>query len=63
MTYFAIYLENNFIGFITEESQKAFLLECNPLHEFYEFIWEFETPPMPYDISLEDGVITILKQA
>ena len=59
MIYFAIYLENNFIGFITDESQKSFLLEYNPLHEFYEFNWEFETPPMPHNISLENGVITI----
>lgn len=59
MIYFAIYLENNFVGFITEESQKSFLLECNPLYEFYEFNWEFETPPMSHNINLEDGIIQL----
>ena len=61
MTYFAIYLENNFIGFISEESQKDFFIECDPSYKFYDFDWGFETPPMPHDINLENEVIEILK--
>jgi hypothetical protein len=62
MIYFAIYLEKKLIGFITEESQKEFLLECNELTKFYEFIWEFDTPPMLEDIQLDNEKIVILKQ-
>ena len=39
MKYFAIYLDETFVGFITEDSQKVFLLETNPNYKFYEFIW------------------------
>lgn len=62
MKYFAVYLDDKINGFIVEEVQKEFLLECNSLYEFYEFEWEFETPPMPNDLNLEDGKIIILKQ-
>ena len=59
MNYFAIYLNDNFIGFITEESQKAFLLECDPNHQFYAFEWTQEKLPMPSDVSLVDGELQI----
>jgi hypothetical protein len=59
MNYFAIYLNDNFIGFIKEEAQKAFLLECNPDHQFYVFEWEQDNPPMPSDVSLVDGELQV----
>ena len=59
MNYFATYLNGSLVGFITEESQKAFLLECDPNHKFYPFTWEKETPPMPEDITLENDNIII----
>lgn len=59
MTYFAIYLNESFIGFITEESQKAFLLECDPNHQFYQFTWNGETPPMPENVELVDGELIV----
>ena len=59
MNYFAIYLNDSFVGFIMEESQKAFLLECDPNHEFYQFTWNEETPPMPKNVSLIDGVLQV----
>ena len=59
MNYFAIYLNGSFVGFITEESQKAFLLECDPNHKFYQFTWNEETPPMPTNVSLVDGNIQV----
>lgn len=59
MNYFATYLNGSFIGFIMEESQKAFLLECDPNHEFYQFTWNEETPPMPENVSLVDGVLQV----
>ena len=59
MNYFATYLNGSFIGFIMEESQKAFLLECDPNHEFYQFTWNEETPPMPENVSLVDGELQV----
>ncbi len=59
MNYFAIYLNDNFIGFITEESQKPFLLECDPNHQFYPFTWEQESPPMPNNVSLVNGELQV----
>ena len=59
MNYFAIYLNDNFVGFITEESQKPFLLECDPNHLFYQFTWNEDTPPMPENISLVDGELQV----
>lgn len=59
MNYFAIYLNDNFVGFITEESQKAFLLECDANHVFYQFTWNQDTPPMPRNISLIDGALVV----
>jgi hypothetical protein len=59
MIYFAIYLDESFIGFISEESQKAFLLECDPNHEFYQFTWNEETPPYPWNVSLVDGELEV----
>jgi hypothetical protein len=60
MEYYAIYLNENFVGFINEESQKAFLLECDPNHEFYQFTWDKDTPPMPGDINLVNGNLQII---
>jgi hypothetical protein len=61
MKYIAIYLDETFVGFITEESQKTFLLECDSNYEFYNFTWDSEVPPMPSDIELVDGSINIVK--
>ena len=63
MNYFAIYLNGSFVGFITEESQKAFLLECDPNHLFYQFTWNGETPPMHEDVQLIDGEIVLTNQS
>lgn len=59
MNYFAIYLNGSFVGFITEESQKAFLLECDSNHEFYQFTWNEENPPYPWNVSLVDGQLVV----
>lgn len=59
MIYFAIFSNESFVGFITEESQKAFLLECDPNHQFYQFTWNEETPPMPESIQLVDGELQV----
>jgi hypothetical protein len=61
MIYFAIYLNDRFIGFITEESQKVFLLETNLNYKFYPFTWEQDFPPMSDDILLVDEKIQLIK--
>jgi len=60
MNYFAIYLNETFIGFITEESQKAFLLECDSNYQFYEFTWNLDSPPMPSNVSVIDDQIQVI---
>lgn len=59
MNYFAIKINDDIIGFVTEESQKAFLLECDPNHKFYQFTWDKENPPMPEDISIVNEQVVI----
>ena len=60
MNYFAMYLNETFIGFITEESQKAFFLETNPNYKFYQFTWDFNSPPMPSNVLVIDDQIQII---
>ena len=59
MNYIAVYLDETFVGFIGEESQKAFLLECDNNHEFYNFTWDSEVPPMSHNITLVNGSLNI----
>ena len=61
MNYIAVYLDETFVGFIGEESQKAFLLECDSNHEFYNFSWDSEVPPMPSNVTLVSGSLTIIE--
>jgi hypothetical protein len=60
MNYFAIYLNETFIGFITEESQKVFLLDCNSDYEFYQFTWDLDSPPMPSNVSLINDELQVI---
>lgn len=60
MNYFAIYLDETFIGFITEELQKAFFLEINPNYKFYQFIWNYDFLPMPSNILVVDDQIQVI---
>jgi hypothetical protein len=60
MNYFAIYLNETFIGFITEESQKVFLLECNSDYQFYQFTWNLDSPPMSSNMSLINGELQVI---
>lgn len=58
MNYFAIYDGVKVTGFITDESQKAFLLEQNPNLQFYQFTWTDEqNPPMIGDCSIVNGQV------
>lgn len=36
----AIVKDSKVTGFIAEEAQKAFLLECDPSLKFYPFTWD-----------------------
>ena len=60
MKYFAIYLDETFVGFITEDSQKVFLLETNPNYKFYEFIWNHSFLPMESNVSVIDNQIQVI---
>lgn len=60
MDYFAIYLNESFIGFITEESQKVFLLECNSDYVFYQFTWDIDSPPMPSNVLLINEELQVI---
>jgi hypothetical protein len=60
MNYFAIYLNETFIGFITEESQKSFFLETNPNYQFYQFNWDFDSLPMPSNVLVIDDQIQVI---
>jgi hypothetical protein len=48
------------IGYITEESQKDFLLQCDENYLFYEFEWPGEMPPFPSEVEIIDGNISII---
>lgn len=60
MNYFAIYLNETFIGFITEESQKEFFLECDSDYVFYQFTWDLDLPPMPSNVSLINEELQVI---
>jgi hypothetical protein len=60
MNYFAIYLDETFVGFITEESQKAFFLETNPNYKFYQFIWNHDFLPMPSNVLVVNNEIQVI---
>lgn len=55
MIYFAVVVNNAVISFITEESQKDFLIESYDNIDFYDFEWNKEQPPMVSDFYVEDG--------
>lgn len=56
MKMYAVYPNNEkVVGFITEESQKQFLIESYDTVEFYEFDWNKEEPPMVSDFKVENG--------
>lgn len=56
MKMYAVYPNNDkIVGFITEESQKQFLIDSYNTVEFYEFEWTKEEPPMITDFSVVNG--------
>ncbi len=63
MIFYAIILDEKFVGFIDSEEQQEFLLESNPAYEFLEFEWStgHEPPPMPTDIVVKDGQVELVK--
>ena len=62
MIFYAIMLNDKFVGFINSAEQQAFLLECNANHTFYEFEWGtgHNPPPMPTDVVIKDGKIELV---
>jgi hypothetical protein len=60
MIYIACVLSNSVVGYITEESQKAFLLQCDENYLFYEFEWAGEMPPFPSEVEIIDGTVSII---
>lgn len=60
MKYFAIYLNETFIGFITEESQKSFFIECDLNYVFYQFKWDLDSPPMPSNVLLINEELQVI---
>lgn len=61
MTYFAVVVNNTVISFITEESQKDFLIQEYTEIEFYEFEWTSESFPMISDFKIENGQLSFLE--
>jgi len=61
MNYFVVYDGTNIIGFITDESQQAFLLEAHPNFQFIAFNWtDKQNPPMIDKCSIVNGNVVFI---
>jgi hypothetical protein len=65
---FAVINEGKVVSFITDESQKAFLLENHPDYTFAEFEWELNSddhkkrPLMFNEVQVNsNGSVTVLR--
>ena len=57
---FAVVRNDTIVGFITEESQKSFLLQEQPDVQFFQFEWDSDTLYYPSDFAVENGQLVQL---
>lgn len=57
---FAVVRNDTVVSFITEESQKTFLLQEHPDIQFFQFEWNSEKSYYPSDFTVENGQLVRL---